>query len=440
MWPVVSAVLAADPAAAPPAADPFVPLHSPAADSSSYLRSNWNRFTENYHANYVLDGDPATAWVEGVDGIGVGEWIGWRTSVVSGVHRVKLRVRNGYQKSASLLLANAAPRVITVELRRADRVVYAEPLTLERAMGWQEFVLDPPEDLSFDAVRLRIDEAVPGSTYADLCLSDVELLVDAETPWSGPFERSKQLALAAWIGDRKAAAKYFASQPKQYPFASTHFVASQRTPADVESFDRLASEALAAAAQLSPGDAPWRRVDGNPPRLPDGLGMPDVLARWLAPDRTFFEASGQWRTRRSDPDDGIELDALSNARVVLAPDGVTPTSAVFERVLVELGRSSGRGSERWWVGFDGDGRAASFVATWGQSAAGDCDGIEGAEAFDVTWDAGKIVSVRQRTRTVCENVWAGECEPGGAYEAAPDRDERCPDQVTRSEVLYTAAP
>ena len=40
---------------------PWKQLHSPEAVATSYLKSNWNRFEENYHPNYVLDGDPKTA-------------------------------------------------------------------------------------------------------------------------------------------------------------------------------------------------------------------------------------------------------------------------------------------------------------------------------------------------------------------------------------------
>ena len=50
-------------------------LHVATANASSFLWNDWNRFQENYHPNYVADGDPKTAWVEGADGNGEGEWL-----------------------------------------------------------------------------------------------------------------------------------------------------------------------------------------------------------------------------------------------------------------------------------------------------------------------------------------------------------------------------
>lgn len=431
-WCCLVAARAAEP-------DPFVKLSAPAAEASSFLRSNWNKFTENYHPNYALDGDPATAWVEGVDGPGVGEWLGWRTSKLTGVHRVKLRVRNGYHKSASLLTANAAARVLTVSLRRGDSVQFEQRLTLERALGWQEFVLDPPEDLSVDNVRLRVDEAVPGKVYADLCLSDVELWVDAETAWSSVFERSKQLALESWIAERRSAAAYFASQPEEYPFAATHFGAREVVdPAGAEVLDPLLLEVAAARQALAASPGPWRRVDGTPPRLPDGLELPEVLARWFSPDLTFFEATDEWRSRRVDPDNGIVEDSLTNARLAMAPDGTTPRHATFRRSRIEVGRSSGRDTDDWFVRFDEVGRPRTFVATWTDVGDG-CDQSDHAEVFEVVRDAaGRVSSVRRQDRGVCVNAWDdGACSPGRDPEG---RDARCPDEVGFREVVYAAAP
>ena len=106
-----SLFLLASLAMAPAQAD-FNRLHPRAANASSYLRSNWNRFTENYHPNYVLDDNPATAWVEGDAGNGEGAVLRLPVSALQTARSVKLRVRNGYQKSDNLLVANAAPHKV----------------------------------------------------------------------------------------------------------------------------------------------------------------------------------------------------------------------------------------------------------------------------------------------------------------------------------------
>src|SRR5688500_14568552 len=85
----------------------FKPLHSDGATASSYLANNWNKHTENYHPNYVLDDDPKTAWVEGAEGDGVGESVTIPLSALGSARAVRVEVRNGYQKSKDLHTANA---------------------------------------------------------------------------------------------------------------------------------------------------------------------------------------------------------------------------------------------------------------------------------------------------------------------------------------------
>ena len=50
-------------------------LRQTEVQASSFLQSNWNKYSENYHPNYVADENPSTAWVEGVTGNGEGESI-----------------------------------------------------------------------------------------------------------------------------------------------------------------------------------------------------------------------------------------------------------------------------------------------------------------------------------------------------------------------------
>jgi hypothetical protein len=85
--------------------------------ASSFLRSDWNKYNENYHPSYVLDGNPKTAWVEGVDGNGEQERITIPLTPLKSASAVKLRIRNGYQKSDTLFTANAVPRNVTITAR-----------------------------------------------------------------------------------------------------------------------------------------------------------------------------------------------------------------------------------------------------------------------------------------------------------------------------------
>src|SRR5215470_7202450 len=89
-------------------------LHADQVTASSFLWNDWNRFQENYHPLYVSDDDPKTAWVEGVEGDGVGEWLRLRVTPMDGATKLRLHVRNGYQKSSSLFKANSRPKEVTI--------------------------------------------------------------------------------------------------------------------------------------------------------------------------------------------------------------------------------------------------------------------------------------------------------------------------------------
>ena len=209
---------------APASGQHFQRLYSNDAVASSFLQNDWNRYTENYHPKYALDDDPKTAWVEGVPGNGEGESLTIRFSALSSARTLRVRIRNGYQASKELLDKNAAPRDVTLSLLdAAGEEVVTKKASLTRTMGWQQVELSPPAHTPIAFLKLRIDSTWPGSRYRDTCISDVQLLVDSEVPYNAKAELAKQVALTAWIKERKDVAKYFATLPKSYPFAATHF-------------------------------------------------------------------------------------------------------------------------------------------------------------------------------------------------------------------------
>lgn len=202
----------------------FQPLHADHAESTSFLKSNWNKYEENYHPNYVLDGDPKTAWVEGKDGDGVGESITIPVSTVSSARSVRVDVWNGYQKSKNLLEANGAPAKVTVVvIGPGGRVTGTTKATLKRAMGTQSITV--PVTGGVEAVQLVVDSVTTGKKYKDTCISDVQVFVDSDVPYNAKAEGAKRGALRAWIKERKDTAVYFAKLPREYPFASSRFEA-----------------------------------------------------------------------------------------------------------------------------------------------------------------------------------------------------------------------
>ena len=120
---------------------------------------------------------PRTAWTEGVKGTGTSEWLRVRVTPMEGATRVRLRVRNGYQKTARLFAANA---------RAAGRHGRAAALGQDRRRR-----AGRPAGLAGGAGRAAGGAArgrratlrgsvYPGTKYDDLCISDVQLLVTAD--------------------------------------------------------------------------------------------------------------------------------------------------------------------------------------------------------------------------------------------------------------------
>jgi hypothetical protein len=193
------------------------------AAASSYLKNNWNKYSENYHPNYAFDDNPKTAWVEGADGDGHGSWLRFEVSRVAKAKAVKLKVRNGYQKSKKLFTANAIPKAITVVVRGPGGAVSAtKEVTLKKARGWQEIVVDT-QGRGVAEVELTLKSTYPGRVYKDTCLSDVQVFVDSDVAYAKAAEEAKRDRLKAWVKGRVDEAKYFAKLPRTYPFAGTHF-------------------------------------------------------------------------------------------------------------------------------------------------------------------------------------------------------------------------
>jgi hypothetical protein len=183
-------------------------LHTDNVDASTFLWNDWNKFVENYHPNYIADDDPKTAWVEGAKGSGAGEWVRFSVTPLDNTTKVRLRIRNGYQKSKDLFKANARVKAITVKLLPSK---LEKKLTLEDKDGWQEIVIDQPKG-ELRSVELAVTSVYDGTKYADLCISDLQVFATSEVADNPAFEKGKREKLMQWRSARLAAAKLFKGQ------------------------------------------------------------------------------------------------------------------------------------------------------------------------------------------------------------------------------------
>jgi hypothetical protein len=203
--------------AKPAAAKPFERrLHPYAVRASSFLWNDSNKFLENYHPNYAVDDDPATAWVadatSGGQGESLGLWLGWLDSAT----RVRLRVRNGCQASKDAWKANARAKEVDVALTPQG---FGKSATLTDTDGWQEIVVDVPTDAVglLSAVEIRIGSVYPGTRSTNLCISDVQVFATATERDDPANEKRKLAELTRWRSTQRAAAKLFAAKQAELP-------------------------------------------------------------------------------------------------------------------------------------------------------------------------------------------------------------------------------
>ncbi len=148
-----------------------------------------------YAAGNLGDGDPGTAWVEGVEGQGIGEVV-----IVPCLDLKKpIRIWSGYGKSDALFHANSRPKTVRLCIIQGQYggptqygtvwqklVAIAEnQVELLDTNSYQEmsvpgFEADSAYHPSFDRVLpyeyflgLEVLDVYPGSKYEDTCISDI---------------------------------------------------------------------------------------------------------------------------------------------------------------------------------------------------------------------------------------------------------------------------
>jgi hypothetical protein len=396
-------VLLAGRADAKPAAPArWKPLRSASASATSFLQNDWNRFQENYHPNYVLDENPATAWVEGAEGQGEGESITLPLSALSSARALRLRIWNGFQKSRALAARNSAPRRVTLAvLDGAGVEVATEEAELTRAWGPQAVVIDVPPARSVAAVRLTVRSVYPGTRYKDTCISDVLVDVDSDVPYNAAAEEGKRAALHGWVDGRKAVAAYFAARPPEFPFAFTSYV-GKAAPFDPGELDRRFAEREALAAKL--GAARYRPVIKKPlPIGPDGLSdrelhLDDFLQLFNVEGVSLFETGDPIAMHRKFDANQQEL-WITSARVARTGGSKAAPIAALDlgvrHVFTE--RTTSTSKRQLLLAYDERGRLTRVYRETEETSndpADDYAFVQRRETFDFTYDgAGKVERV-----------------------------------------------
>lgn len=134
---------------------------------SSVLRP---QFGNSYGAQNLFAGSTASAWVEGRDGSGVGEWI---TIEFDGMRVVKsITVRNGYQKSSDIFRKNNRVRQLRVTFSQGE----TQTFTLQDRLGQEHIDLAKPVKAYW--MKFIIDDVWAGNRYTDTAIT--KLVVSSE--------------------------------------------------------------------------------------------------------------------------------------------------------------------------------------------------------------------------------------------------------------------
>ena len=179
-------------------------LYVNALEASSFLNQKKSLIWDRYHPNYAMDGDPASAWNEGAETSGAGEWLRVPITKQEGLTALTLRIMNGYQKSEALFQANTRAKTIQVTLLPGGQT---RSLTLEDKLGWQELTIQDLKADVVEAIELKIVDVYEGGKYKDLCISEIELFATSTSKEAPEAEATKQKELLAWaIGQQDALA------------------------------------------------------------------------------------------------------------------------------------------------------------------------------------------------------------------------------------------
>lgn len=376
-----TALLWAAPAGAAPSGAPTERrLHSNTVESSSFLWNDWNQFVENYHPNYVADDDPATAWVEGAKSSGAGEWLLVGVTRLDDTTKVRIRIRNGYQKSKELWKANARAKEITLRLHPSK---VEKKVVLADQDGWQELAIEQPNG-PVSAVELGVRSVYEGTKYPDLAISDVQVFATSKTPDNPAFEKSKRAELMAWRASRIAAAKAFKSQRGTLPLYPAYEITRTEfevdSPPDRESMLAMAQKDEAFTKEWKDALAFASSLEKNLGSLTRAQLAPTNRTKLIAVDGLQITTLGDIHTGTG-PNlrgDAIRLPMLGTVASMFS-DQLRVLDLKEKLSINEFARSEKTcKSDVYWVG-----RAASKEATGPARvqalAIGRCEKLEGRE-------------------------------------------------------------
>lgn len=129
--------------------------------------SSLTEFDMTHQPSFALDGDLYTAWVEGAQGDGLGEWIELRADGQP-MEVVAMQLFTGYHKSDALMESNGRPVCLQIEA--------SDGYSQEVYVWGTGNVVCFTRPVTASWIRITILEVESGTKYDDTCISEIQLI------------------------------------------------------------------------------------------------------------------------------------------------------------------------------------------------------------------------------------------------------------------------
>ncbi len=148
------------------------------AESSSELEAG-SRYS--YSADNICDYDPATSWVEGVRGNGVGEYVSYHMDYYFQkrfyMYTIeKFGIINGFAENETLFYSNNRVKTIKLEFKSLENgsfIPQSVIIELEDIMSMQYYYFDEP--VIAKTFKIIIEDVYPGSEWDDTCMAEFQV-------------------------------------------------------------------------------------------------------------------------------------------------------------------------------------------------------------------------------------------------------------------------
>lgn len=158
-------------------ADSSVPISITSVRASSQLADETSP-AGSYKPENMFDGKLETAWVEGVEGSGIGQWVQFDFNVAAKIKAI--RIYAGYGKSEQTYMKNGRVKALKIAFSDGE----SQEAQLQDIQAFQTIRIN--RESPSGSVRLEISAVHEGSTYEDTCISEVSFEIEGSmAPPSG---------------------------------------------------------------------------------------------------------------------------------------------------------------------------------------------------------------------------------------------------------------